>query len=150
MKTVTRRGIAQLCALLAGTLVAGCLRPTRPPFPPPAEPKTMTYVAPGQLRLQGVLTHEKATVFAINSETGEIGGRVIKDGTYAFTVPAQPMQEIELFFQVGFDASESTFFKAPPLDIVGEPDAGLPSDGSSTGSSTADSASPDSLEAQSL
>lgn len=115
MKTVTRRGFAGTWLLLAGALVAGCISPTLPPFPPPSEPQTMTFVAPGQLRLQGVLNEERATVFALNPETGHIAGKLIRDGKYEFTIAAQPEQELELFYQVGREVSDSTFFRAPKL-----------------------------------
>jgi hypothetical protein len=126
MKTVTRRGIARLCALLAGAVATGCLSPTLPPFPPPAEPQTMTYIGPSQLRLSGVLSNKRAAVFAINTETGDIGGKFTRDGNYSFVVSASPGQELELFYEVGRELSGSTFFEAPPYD--GTPDAG-PSDG---------------------
>lgn len=135
MKTVTRRGFAGAWVLLAGALVPGCLSTTLPPFPPPSEPQTMTFVAPGQLRLQGVLSQQRATVFALNPETGDIAGKLVRDGKYEFTIPAEPEQELELFYQVGREVSDSTFFRAPKL-----PAGGLETSGSSDTSSAATSA----------
>lgn len=85
----------------------------------------MTYTAPGQLRLTGVLTNKRATVFAVNTETGDIGGKFIRDGKYSFLVPAVPGQELELFYQVGKELSESTFFEAPNFEDAAV-DAGAP------------------------
>jgi hypothetical protein len=84
----------------------------------------MTYVAPGQLRLTGVLAQKRATVMAINVETGDIGGKQIRDGKYAFIVSAEPGQELELLYQVGNDVSDSTYFNAPKLEDVQPTDAG--------------------------
>ena len=122
MKTVTRRWFVGLC--LSGLSVAACLSPTLPPLPPPSEPQ-MSYDAPGQLRLQGVVAAERTiSVIAVNNRSGAIGGRVVRDGRYSFPLEAEPGDEIELWYEKGADVSESLFLEAPEYPSVDVVDAG--------------------------
>lgn len=123
MKTLTRRWFFGVGAALG---VAGCLSPTLPPLPPPAEPE-MQYVAPGQLSLKGVVSVRRntvvsTTVVALNGHTGELAGRVVYDGHYQFVIGAEPGDEIELWFEQGAEQSESLFLTAP--DYAWEGDGG--------------------------
>lgn len=117
MKTLTRRWFVGVGAALT---VAGCLSPTLPPLPPPAEPE-MHYVAPGQLSLKGTVSVNRdtvvsTTVTALNGHTGALAGHVVYDGHYEFVLGAEPGDEIELWFEQGADESESLFLTAPDYE----------------------------------
>lgn len=100
----------------------------------------MSWVAPGQLRIQGTVSQSRAVnVFAVNNHSGAIGGRVVRNKKYSFVLEAQPGDEIELWYEVGVDVSESLFLEAPPLPdepdaaSVAQPDAGpIPDSGLAT------------------
>jgi hypothetical protein len=86
----------------------------------------MHYEAAGELRLQGVVSAKdrRVTVLAVNNRSGAVGGRVIRDGKYSFLIEAEPGDEIELWYEVGLDVSDSLFLEAPPLEPTDLPDAG--------------------------
>lgn len=145
MKTLTRRWFVGVGAALG---VAGCLSPTLPPLPPPAEPE-MHYVAPGQLSLKGTVSVSRNTVVstmvtALNGHTGALAGHVVYDGHYEFVIGAEPGDEIELWFEQGAEESESLFLTAPDYEWGdGGADAGTDSRGDASGTSEHAASSPD-------
>ncbi len=153
MKTVIRRRFVAVCLL--GLAVSACLSPTLPPLPPPGDPN-MAYIGPNQLQLSGFVSSRRSTrVIAVNNHNDQVAGEVVRDGTYRFVISAAPRDEIELWYEVGADVSESLFLTAPAYDVTtdagasgtGGGDAGasssLPLDDVTSGSSdaSADSAS---------
>lgn len=145
MKTLTRRWFVGVGAALG---VAGCLSPTLPPLPPPAEPE-MHYVAPGQLSLKGTVSVSRNTVVstmvtALNGHTGALAGHVVYDGHYEFVIGAEPGDEIELWFEQGAEESESLFLTAPDYEWGdGGVDAGTDSRGDASGTSEHAASAPD-------
>jgi len=75
-------------------------------------------------------------VFAVNNHSGAIGGRVVRNGKYSFVLEAQPGDEIELWYEVGVDVSESLFLEAPSLPEYSDAGSNAESDaGAATGNS---------------
>jgi hypothetical protein len=112
MKTGTRRWFVGLC-FAGGLGAAACLSPTLPPLPPPSEPD-MSYVADGRLRLSGsVPVDRSARVIAVNNRNSQLSGEITDTGRYDFTLPAEPGDDIEFWYEVGAKVSDSVFVKAP-------------------------------------
>lgn len=123
MKTVTRRSIVGVCLL--GLVAGACLSPTLPPLPPPGAPE-LSYVAPGQLQLSGMVSSRRSTrVIAVNINNDQVAGEIVRDGTYRFVLGAEPGHRIELWYEVGADVSDSLFLTAPDYDGVTDAGASI-------------------------
>jgi hypothetical protein len=125
MRTLTRRHLIGLW-LASGLAASACLSPTLPPLPPPVEP-SLSYVSEGQLQLSGyVSTERSARVIAVNANNDHVAGAIVRDGDYRFVIAAQPGDNIELWYEVGVEVSDSVFLTAPPYEADSTPDAGSP------------------------
>lgn len=136
MKTVTRRYVIGLW-LVSGLFASACLSPTLPPLPPPVEPN-LSYVSEGQLLVSGSLAIERsARVIAVNANNDHVAGAVVRDADYRFVIAAQPGDNIELWYEVGAEVSESVFLTAPAykVDVL---DAGGDRDGDIGGDAAPD------------
>jgi hypothetical protein len=100
----------------------------------------MQFETAGKLRLQGVVTSTRTlSVIAVNNHSGSIGGRVVRDGKYSFLLEAEPGDEIELWYELGADVSDSLFLEAPPYASDSAADAGADA-GSNSSSDPGDAA----------
>ncbi len=113
----------------------------------------MAYVGPNQLQLSGFVSSLRSSrVIAVNNGNDQVAGEIVRDGTYRFVIRAAPRDQIELWYEVGADVSESLFLTAPDYDATthagasgtGGSDAGASSANSSDlGTGTATDASAD-------
>lgn len=139
MKTVTRRQLIGLW-LVSGLTASACLSPTLPPLPPPVEPN-LSYVSEGQLQLSGyVSTERSARVIAVNANNDHVAGAIVRDGDYRFVIAAEPGDNIELWYEVGVEVSDSVFLTAPPYEASSPADAASPAP-ADAGSGLVDAAS---------
>jgi hypothetical protein len=121
-----------VCALL----VPACISPTLPPGDPP---RPAVELGEGVVVLRGAVPQWPSSVFAQNNRTGLIFGQETLDGSYDFTVEAQPCDDLDLWYTTGvFRSSPLRFVPAaltdPPLSrsicfgatppAEAEPDAG--------------------------
>jgi hypothetical protein len=88
---------------------AGCLSPTLP-LPPPGDPMVSSTETAGLVRLTGSVQPE-SDVFAHNHNTMKISGQHTESGNYDFTIEAQELDSISLWYQHG--TAES-----PPVDFL--------------------------------
>lgn len=109
----------------------------------------MSYVGDGQLRLSGAVpAHRSTRVIAVNNRNNQLSGEVTDTGRYDFTLPAQPGDDIEFWYEVGAKVSDSVFVTAPPnssapmANSPAPPNSSAPPNGSAPTSSSSTESGP--------
>jgi hypothetical protein len=116
MSRVARRLflLASLGAVAFGG-AGGCLSPTLP-LPPPSKPD-VEGPEQGTVTLSGRV-QAGAMVFAANFRNAEVRGQIDLDGDglYSFPIPADPGDELQLWYTVGTQQSPSIVFHVTPRE----------------------------------
>jgi hypothetical protein len=86
----------------------GCISPTLPPDDPP---RPQVELGDGVVFLRGAVPVGPSSVFAQNNRTGLIFGQDTLDGTYGFSVEAEPCDNLDLWYTDGV-------FRSSPLRFV--------------------------------
>jgi hypothetical protein len=109
-----QRRTVLLLSLALGLFAPGCLSPTLPPLPPPAQPSLVQNMGQGEVLIEGTVPLAEAKVLLLNRTTEQIVGALVHDGSYSLLIRAELGDRVDLWYSssgvdspvIGFNIAE--------------------------------------------